>query len=104
MKIYKTKELEQFKSLIEQAKTMWIDLAQKEFQSKGDSGCCVIGAGLEVYVLPPRCKHPQSLQLISFNEVSPCQGESAVQNTSKQIVEFLKQHGLETRYNYGRMD
>lgn len=104
MNAYKSKDLKQFETVINEAKLLWIELAKKEFELKGDNGCCVLGAGLQVEVLYPRCKYPRDLTIISFNEVSPCQGEHAVSVTAKKIVEFLKEKGLETKYNYGRMD
>lgn len=104
MKIYKTKELSQFNELIQNAKTLWVELSHLEYTKNGDRGCCVLGAGIEIYVLPPRCKHPRTLTIITFNEVSPCQGEHAASSVSNAVIEFLKENGLEARYNHGRMD
>lgn len=63
-----------------------------------DGGTCVMGEGLEVQVLPPRCRNPVMVQVVR----QPFQGNNY--QALRYAQEYLKSQGIETKYNQGRMD
>jgi hypothetical protein len=105
-KIYKSVDInsEIFKKRIEEAKKLWLEASKKEFELHGDTGSCIMGDGIQIYFIPPRCRKPQTLFIIRSHEVAFCQGSLHYEKTYKVAIDYLKQHGIDCFYNYGRMD
>jgi hypothetical protein len=105
-KIYKSVDVnsEIFKKRIEEAKKLWNEAARIEFEKHGDTGSCIVCDGIQVEFLPPRCRKPIRLTIIPSREVAWCQGSLHYEATKQVALDYLKQHGIDCFYNYGRMD
>jgi hypothetical protein len=105
MNAIKQKELEQkYSTLIHEAKLKWSKAAGKYYKEHGDTGCCIMGDGIEVFAIPPKCRKPRWIKVISSAEVAHCQGSGHYEATKDTAVKMLEKAGLEVRYNYGMMD
>lgn len=103
-KIYKAKELEKFTIIVAQGKRRWAELCEREYQSNGDQGTCVLGAGIAVYCIPPRCRKPIEKILIHAHDVSRAQGSVTWEKSVYGIIDELRAKGLDCYYAQGRMD
>jgi hypothetical protein len=104
MKTYKPADMEKMKTVIETAREMWDEQAKKEFEKYGDRGSCIVGDGIVVSYIPPRCRKPTELFIIRSSSVAYCQGNLHYEATLHVALDYLKSHGIECRYNHGRMD
>jgi hypothetical protein len=84
--------------------TMWRDRCQKYLDTQGDRGTCVLGAGIEIYYLPKRCRFPKSKMVIPVYQVVAAQGSLVWEESVEDILAHLKSKGVEASYNPGRMD
>lgn len=100
----KQAELSKYNEVVNNARDMWMVSAEEHFNEHGDVGSCVLGAGIKVEVVPPRCRKPRSLMLISANEVAKCQGSLHWEHNVQEIVNYLRGQGLDVYFDYGRMD
>ena len=104
MKVYKAKEIESFKPLVEKAKNIWMEASKAEFEKIGDTGSCVMGDGIYVLWTPPRCRKPQKLMVIRSREVAFAQGSIHYEKTKDKALMFLQNLGVDASYDYGMMD
>ena len=104
MKVYKQSEVARMVESISLAKNLWAERSAVVFKEKGDVGSCIIGDGIEILVLPPKCRKPKAHMIIWAREISSCQGSCHYEATQEGIIDFLKGEDIEARYNYGRMD
>ena len=65
-----------------------------------DAGTCVLGAGIEVWVVEPRARAAKPRVVIG--QVS--QGNVSSHAAAKPALEFLLAQGIEARWFDGRMD
>jgi len=100
----KQAELKNFQDVIAKAKAAWDTASKEQFNIHGDKGSCVMGDGIEVEVLPPRCKYPQRIMIIRSREVAYAQGSVHYEAVVDVALKILKDAGLNVSYNYGRMD
>lgn len=103
-KVHKPKEVESMKPFIEEAKAEWARLAKETYERSGDQGSCVIGDGIKIYWIPPRCKLPRERMIIASNEVSHCQGSLHYEAHADTILKRLRANGIDAHYCSGRMD
>lgn len=97
-------ELVKFEAVINEAREMWKKSASEYYERKGDVGSCVLGAGIVTYVIPPRCRKPRQIMLISANEVARCQGSLHWEHNIEEVLKVLRDAGLDVAFNWGRMD
>lgn len=101
----KVSELAKFEDVINKAREMWKERANEYFEKHGDVGSCVLGAGICIYAVPPRCRNEKKISLIPSHEVARCQGSLHWEHRVNEVVDFLKANGLERAYfDYGMMD
>jgi hypothetical protein len=101
---YNAEDLNTKNEIINRAISIWHDKC-KEFEIvNGDMGTCVLGAGIEVYFLYPRCRKPKQFMIISASQVTGCQGSIVWEKSVEEVVKFLKENGIEAQYNCGYMD
>jgi hypothetical protein len=74
--------------------------AEHESNGYDDRGTCVLGAGIEVWVVKPgaRVARPEVL----IRQVA--QGNVSSHAAAKPAIEFLREQGINARWNDGRMD
>jgi hypothetical protein len=89
---------------IECAKTMWRDRCQAYLDKNGDQGSCVLGAGITVEYLGPHCRTPKRRMIIPVWEVCRAQGSLVWEDSEKEILEYLRDHGIDAHYAAGNMD
>jgi len=89
---------------IECAKTMWRDRCKTYLDTNGDQGTCVLGAGIYVYYLAPRCRAPRPHTIIWVTDVCFAQGSLVWEDSVKEVLGYLRAQGIEARYDAGRMD
>jgi hypothetical protein len=65
-----------------------------------DEGTCVLGAGIAVYAVPPRCRKPKLTLLID----APFQGNVGSAKASERALKWLQGQGVEAFWYDGTMD
>jgi len=88
--------LEALRPLIEEAQAR-IDEISPTIE---DIGSCVLGAGVQVYYIAPRCRKVTT-QIIATG--GP-QGNVGISRACAPAIEFLRANGVECRYYDGVMD
>jgi hypothetical protein len=105
MHIYKQQDMtDQFKETIFRAKKMWMAICKENFEKDGDKGSCVLGAGITIMLLLPKCRKPRRTMIIASNEVAQCQGSANWEKGNQQVLSFLSKNGIEAAYECGNMD
>ena len=74
--------------------------AEHEANGFDDRGTCVLGAGIEVWVVKPggRIANPE----VVIRQVA--QGNLSSHAAAKPAIEFLQENGVSARWSDGRMD
>lgn len=108
MKIYKEKELQKLLDASGEARRratqVWFEIAKKYGEEHGDVGCCVLGDGIAVWVLPKGARTNFVRRLIMSPPYVEYQGECVRSAGSKEAMQILKQAGIECFYEHGVMD
>lgn len=65
-----------------------------------DQGTCVLGAGVALYVIPPRGRVPRLLVVVD----APFQGNVGSHKACARALEILRAAGLDAFWYDGRMD
>ena len=65
-----------------------------------DAGSCVLGAGIEVWHVKPRARIAKPLVVIR----QVAQGNVSSHSASQPAIEFLREQGINARWNDGRLD
>jgi hypothetical protein len=89
---------------IEDAKDLWRHRCGEYVVQHGDKGSCVLGAGIVVAFLPPRCRHAVDQEIIAANEATNAQGSCVWEESVRDVIAFLARRGIVARYECGRMD
>ncbi len=95
---------EQFKATIKEARDMWEASCIQNFKDDGDNGSCVLGAGIYVMHIAPRCRTPKKLTIISASSVAHAQGSVNWEKGREKIIDFLKEKGIDVGYDWGTLD
>lgn len=101
---YTQDDLSRFQPIIEKAKALWRAKTREYVSKNGDVGSCVLGAGIYAYVLSPQSTEPKDIMIIRANEIACAQGSITWEHSKDEVMEFLKQNGIETGYEWGFMD
>lgn len=101
-KVYTEKDFTaQFVQHVSAAAVRWTTATERYLAEHGDQGTCVIGAGIAIRFKGPRKRTDEDLIIIA----SPGrQGSLAWEDSVNQVLEFLRQGGIEAHYCSGRMD
>ena len=85
-------------NMLERARQIMHD--EHEANGFDDRGTCVLGAGIEVWVVKPggRLAEPE----VVISQVA--QGNVSSHAAAKPAIEFLREQGINARWNDGRMD
>ena len=94
----------QFIITIQRAKHLWAKRCKEHYQKHGDTGTCVLGASIDCYIIPYKCRKYKPYCLISAHDVACSQGASNWENSVKEVIDYLKENGIEAHYNCGHMD
>lgn len=100
--VYNDKDLEISAATIHNANLLWKCKTREYIEKNGDMGSCVLGAGIDVYHLPKRARKPKTITII--NAPSMAQGSICWEHSVKDIIQYLKDNGIEAHYNCGWMD
>ena len=101
----KQKDFEvQYGAVIAGARLYWNSLVLSTLDQYGDKGSAVLGDGIVVQLIPPRCKKPRDVMVIPSSCVKKAIGSLHYEVHAKDVVEFLKERGVNARYHYGMMD
>lgn len=95
-KAYKHSELAEIRELAGNATRLMLSYIDEH--NLQDGGTCVLGEGIDVLVLPPRCKIPRYYQIVS----QPFQGNN--ERALRVAMAYLVEQGVDCVYNHGRMD
>lgn len=104
MKDYRPEDLAKLQNVIWNARDKWRALCEKNLKNFGDTGTIVMGAGIAISYIPPRCRYARSHIIIHANEVSRCQGALNWETNISSILDFLRANGVDAYYEPGRMD
>jgi hypothetical protein len=94
----------EFQASVNRAKDLWKRQCDKYISEHGDQGTCVLGAGIEVWYLAPRCRIHRTHMIISQHQVTGAQGSLVWEASVNEVLAFLKSEGIIAFYNQGRMD
>lgn len=102
---YEEKDLKQdlFRVLIDQAAEYWHDRCAEYVGKFGDVGTCVGGAGIAINYRKPKCR-TYKRRIILHPPSSATQGASTWEASVKDVVGWLKAHGVDCFYHCGYMD
>ena len=101
---YTDADLSQFVGAVRNAKAKWQELCLADFNANGDRGTCVLGAGIYVWYIAPRCRKPSKHFLIRSNAVASCQGSVNWEGSKNEIMGMLSAEGLCVEYEWGNAD
>lgn len=106
MQAYKSTDLNrpEFRQALNEATKLWAEKCEAYVKENGDVGSCVIGAGIEIEVIPKGCRKPRRQIVISNHDVTRVQGSCVWEASQREVVQFLKDKGIECRFNYGILD
>jgi hypothetical protein len=104
MKAYRQRDLDAFAGHIKWVKEQWRAAARVEFERHGDKGSCIMGDGIAVMLIPPRCRTPRRHLIIDSREVASCQGSLHYEAVAGDAVRALQAFEIECFYHYGVMD
>ena len=106
LKIYKEAELNapEFRAVVAKAKAMWEESCKVHFAEFGDTGSCVLGAGIYCLVVPKGKRKAGKLQIISADSVAQAQGSANWESGRMEVLEFLRANGISCGYEWGYMD
>lgn len=92
--------------LVSNARDLWLKASKEAFADDGeqDLGSCIMGDGISMRVILPRCRIPTSKMLISAREVQQCQGSLHYERCKSVAVEYLRENGIDAYYDSGWMD
>lgn len=97
-KQYKQKEVQALEALFQQARQITQDTVLKN--NIRDSGSSVLGNGIKLLVVPPRCRNAVEMTIVR----GPFQGNLSNHEALKPALEFLKAQGVDCFYCDGNMD
>ena len=106
LKTYMQFELEaiEFKATLSTAKAMWGASCLSHFEKHGDTGTCVLGAGIYCMAVPKGKRKAQKHTLISADSVAQAQGSTNWESGKSEILAYLRANGISCAYEYGFMD
>lgn len=104
-RVYTEREMNDsvFRTIVEKAAEMWSERCAKYVAQYGDSGTCVLGACIEVRMIPNGCRKQRDRRLINVPSTA-AQGASTWEESVHDIVKWLGEHGIEARYECGFSD
>lgn len=82
------------------AKAQAIADAELEKQPRPHEGTCILGAGVALYEIPPRCRNPRHKLVVQVN----AQGSIAIERSLKPALEYLEANGVHCYLDHGNMD
>ncbi len=105
-KIYSAKEFEELRNstTVYEAVIKWQASCQAAIKKYGNTGSCVLGAGIAIRVKPPRCRNYRRWLLIKSHEATNYQGSIIWEHGVEKIVKELQAAGIDCYYECGRMD
>jgi hypothetical protein len=93
-----------FNASVKKAREMWLVSCIENFKNDGDNGTCVLGAGIQIWYLAPKCRKPSKMMLISANSVSQCQGSTNWEKGREAVLSSLRADGIDCQYAWGNAD
>ena len=96
MKTYKHKELLNLERLIFNANV----LSSRDAQETHDQGTCVLGSGIALYVVPPRCRNAKMKVVVP----GLFQGNVSNRKHLENALKYLQSNGVECFYFDGYID
>ena len=97
------KDIDEIKPELAETQLIWV----REWKSQGstDEGTCCGGKGLEVWVVKPRGRKPEKMNIVKCSWV---QGNMSASRSHESALlrlnEVLKPYGVKANYNDGWMD
>ena len=107
VQVFEKDDLHKLNSVINEASNLWEKLTKEYIDQNGDQGSCVIGAGIEVLVIPQRTPKLKKLKAVKIIDQPRCaQGSICWEGQRlKDVQAFLKENGIvNSKYNAGWMD
>jgi hypothetical protein len=101
---YTPHELDALAPVLEEARALWRDRCAATFSRSGDVGTCVLGAGIAVYVRPPRTRVPRRRIVIPAEDVTRAQGASVWEESVHEVIAVLAERGVVAEYHPGAID
>lgn len=100
---YQDADIEKMHGVIQQARALWKKKTREYVEKHGDVGTCVLGAGIQIWYLPSRCRRPRLHTIVSSPGVA--QGSVCWEYSKDEVMEFMRSAGFkDLSYAWGRMD
>lgn len=106
LKNYKEAEINtsEFSEIVATAKAMWEASCIAHYAEHGDTGSCVLGAGIYCRVIPKGKRKAIDHMLIPAESVAQAQGSTNWESGRKEVLEYMRANGVSCAYEYGFMD
>lgn len=95
---------DKYGEIVNEAKKIWIDKSKKSYKKIGDVGPIIMGDGINVLLIPKRCRNPKPVEILPSADVAQCQGNAHYEQHASSIVDWLKGKGIDCWYSYGIRD
>jgi hypothetical protein len=102
---YRDKDMRtpEWRAAITEATALWSRLCEEFYAAHGDGGSCVLGAGIAVRYLPPRCRN-NTLEIVIHDYQGFRSQSCAVHEATKmEVIIFLASKGIEAVWDAGHM-
>ena len=90
--------------IVFKAREIWRDLAKEDYEKFGDKGSPIVGDGIYVNALQEGGHKGVKFFLILSNEISFSQSSLHYEARVSEVIDFLRDNGIEANYCLGRMD
>ena len=97
--VYQTQDIQDNMPHLLRAEQIWHETWIA--QGRRDEGSCCGGKGLSVEFVRPRQRYPREINVVSCNWV---QGNVSASKSHGPALQYLKDNGINARYNDGWMD
>ncbi len=104
IKCYQDNDLKEkhFIEICKEAKWLWELRTREYIEKNGDVGACVMGAGFNIWYLPPRARKPRKKMILRSPLIS--QGSVTWEYSKYEIEQFFKKNEIDVYYTYGTID
>jgi hypothetical protein len=102
MTTYNATTLNAIAPILEEARKLWAERIAEYVKLHGDVGSCVLGAGITVSYLAKGKRKP--VRRLVIYPPTHVQGSCTWEASQKEIVQFLRDRGVDASFAYGNMD
>lgn len=92
-----------FQGIVKSVALAWSKMCEQYVEKHGDFGTAVIGAGIAVWYLGPKCRRPEEKLIISRHQIGGWQAEEIWLGSVRQVLQMLQDNGISAHYKAGSL-